>query len=860
MTAKKQSSDDRFTSPFRIFIGDEKVYDPDLEAKMDGVGTADDAAMMAYDDFNWAESKHPRAANGQFGSGGGGAKSEGPKDVSGWKQISGKLGSNPGGKYHDESGQAHYVKQSKSNDHAKNEVLASKLYHVTGAPTVAPKLVNVGGGKLGTASKWQNNEGNIDPHNPAHRMEAGKHFAAHAWLANWDAVGATHDNQARVGGKMTTMDVGGALKYRAQGKEKGSAFGNKVHELNTMRDEDVSHQNASIFGQMEESDLRASALRVASIPDQTIHDLVNEHGPGDAAEKHALAEKLIARRDHIKEVYQIKDAEFEGMHQRDENGHFISGPGQVDAPVEAPVVEAPKGNLPAPHPLSKTQVEMHKIANSDMEHSAKVDALSTHLGLSAPGGTTAKYGEKLLKAMGAAPNPLVGSAKKLPDPHPLSKVQVAMHNTANSDMDHAQKVAVIQNQLKGQSPGGSTDKYGQKLLSALGPAPSEPTGWGSVETDTPDTPAITDIAAPDPHAPVKSFMEFSQSVLHPDAPTSNANSDVQFIKDTVMLDHKLSTAQKVDQLKSYKNSYSDDPESVAFIDKCLKELAPAAPAAPAVSIPAPPSNGYGVKKVYELATGSMTKSDKIAQVKSMTAGLSNQVVQEYTSKVLDALNALPDDPVAEPPPAPTAGLVQAPPSARRTRLEAIYDNAAKPTSTQADGASEIAPSLSKTFWGSVPAEAKSAVVGYTNSDYTSINSALRAGTTDNAWLVGQINHIDELFEHGSATLTKDVVLKRGENMPSGIIDQLEATLKSGLPCVYQKEGFISASMSSKAAFSQKNTILEIVARKGIKALGVDAVSGHTENEMLMRHGQSFDIVEIERGLPGGKTRIRMVSN
>ncbi len=214
------------------------------------------------------------------------------------KKVGGQLGSNPGGKYENTSGQRFYVKQSKSPDHAKNEVLAGHLYQAAGAPILQSDLVDTGNGNLGTATEWHEGVQTIDPHNQAERREAQQHLAAHAWLANWDAVGLEYDNQGRVNGKMTTLDPGGSLLFRAQGGPKGAAFGNSVGEWDTLR-HPSNRQAHKVFGEMAPGELRKSAARVAAIPDTTIRNLVAQHGPGDEAQKRALADKLIARRDDI---------------------------------------------------------------------------------------------------------------------------------------------------------------------------------------------------------------------------------------------------------------------------------------------------------------------------------------------------------------------------------------------------------------------------------------------------------------------------------------------------------------------------------------------------------------------------------
>jgi hypothetical protein len=227
-------------------------------------------------------------------------------DADTWGKLGGKLGSNPGGKMVDPAnGQEYYVKQSKSDDHAKNEVLASKLYALAGAPAVDSELVTTKG-KLGTATKWHDDAMPIDTYSNYAKALAADNFAVHAWLANWDAAGLSFDNQAMVDGKMTTMDVGGSLLYRAQGEPKGDKFGPNVGEWESMRDPKVNPQNAEIFAAMPEEQLKKSAQKVADITDDQIMDMVDEFGPGDPGTKAKLIQTLIARRDDIAKKAGVK--------------------------------------------------------------------------------------------------------------------------------------------------------------------------------------------------------------------------------------------------------------------------------------------------------------------------------------------------------------------------------------------------------------------------------------------------------------------------------------------------------------------------------------------------------------------------
>ena len=218
--------------------------------------------------------------------------------VANWKKVGPQKGSNPGAQMEDETGLKHYVKFQKSDAHAQNEVLASRLYEAAEAPALQSKLVDIGNGKLGTATQWKEGVQLIDPNKASDRSIASENFAAHAWLANWDAAGLSYDNQGWHNGELHTLDTGGSLLFRAQGDPKGAAFGNDVTEWDSLR----SPKNAQahkLFGGMTDEQLTESAKRIASIPDDKIKALVDEHGPGTASDKADLTAKLIARRDDI---------------------------------------------------------------------------------------------------------------------------------------------------------------------------------------------------------------------------------------------------------------------------------------------------------------------------------------------------------------------------------------------------------------------------------------------------------------------------------------------------------------------------------------------------------------------------------
>lgn len=214
--------------------------------------------------------------------------------MDGWTQVGPQKGSNPGGTYKDKNGQEWYVKFPQTEDHCKNELLASKLYKAAGVEVPMLKLVSHGG-KVGIASKVVPGVSKVgaDIKNAPGALEG---FAADAWLGNYDSVGTGYDNLLKTKeGKAIRIDVGGSLLYRAQGAKK-TDFGDEVAEIDGMRDKAKNSYGAAVFSGISKSKLDESVASVLEIPDDVIGQIVGKFGPGDDAAKKALAAKLVARK------------------------------------------------------------------------------------------------------------------------------------------------------------------------------------------------------------------------------------------------------------------------------------------------------------------------------------------------------------------------------------------------------------------------------------------------------------------------------------------------------------------------------------------------------------------------------------
>lgn len=229
-------------------------------------------------------------------------------DMSHWKQVGPQKGSNPGGLFEDAAGKKWYVKFPESEDIAKNEVLAGKLYSLLGIEVPKVKLVKKGD-KVGIASQFIEGLTSKKGEELAKTPGALEGFGADAWLANWDVVGLGFDNLLTTkDGKALRVDVGGALVYRAQGGKKGDAFGSTVPEVDSLRNPATNANTASVFGGMDKRALNQSIAKVLEMPDDVITQAVEKFGPGTAAEKKALAEKLIQRKSYLSKKFPEAEA------------------------------------------------------------------------------------------------------------------------------------------------------------------------------------------------------------------------------------------------------------------------------------------------------------------------------------------------------------------------------------------------------------------------------------------------------------------------------------------------------------------------------------------------------------------------
>lgn len=775
-------------------------------------------------DAAFNEADHPRDEDGKFAEGGGGGK----LSVKGMKKVGGQLGSNPGAKMEAPDGKRYYVKFSKSKSRAQNELLASRLYEAAGAPVLAAQPVDLGEGKLGTATEWQEGVKLIDRKDPEQVRAAQANFATHAWLANWDAVGLEWDNQGMVGDKMTTLDPGGSLIFRAQGGLKGEAFGHSVGEWDTLRDP-KNHQAASIFGAMTKQELRQSAKAVVAIPDLKIRELVMEQGPGDESQRKALATKLIARKHDIARRAGLLAARHdaatwnEADHPRDPEGKFATGGGGGGGAKKSKQIIA--STVPKPFGWLEKQknAQAYKISKLAAEGIEADEPLQD-------------IADKIKAVAGGSVHGMITQLAN----------QVLAHIETEYGLDKGELgVAVKKPEVK-------------KPKAPTAAAPEAPT------------------AAPEPEPAQPPIPEPAGLPLPPKGPPEAVTG----------LLYKLATnptEQNLETIWSY--AASSNPGIAAYAGKLLNHLEapepepkPKEPEKPKVPEgPAPHASSPGQQKIYGIATKTeLPASAKITAIEavladpSVTGAYTKTFGQEWIAALGGKKTAAAPTPTPAPTPKPAAkpapkgqhgGTVVTAPThtARYKAAVARTQGAKKPHSTKDTEAHAICPSLSHGFWAKTSSANKKALGAYWNGSYGSINDALRAKTPGklSPSLQKTIDDIDEMFYAPEATLEHDVRLTRGVDVPAHKIDEWVKQLEAGVPTTIQKTGYVSTSMAETPAFSHKNTWFIMTAKKGTPALGIDTISNHTENEVLLRHGQSFEVYEIER--TPERTYVYMVS-
>ena len=183
-------------------------------------------------------------------------------------------------------GRLFYVKYPNGATQATEEVLASKLYKSAGIDVPNMELVRDKQGKvIGVASEFIPNL-TSSTQNTKHMYDS---FAVDAWLNNWDAPVIGNTLFGKNGA--VKIDVGGSLRYRAQGGYK--ELTDNVESLYTLVE-----YNPYYYNKMSTEDVCNSIKHVTEIPDEKISEILKELKIDDSE----LLNTLIKRKHYLQHV------------------------------------------------------------------------------------------------------------------------------------------------------------------------------------------------------------------------------------------------------------------------------------------------------------------------------------------------------------------------------------------------------------------------------------------------------------------------------------------------------------------------------------------------------------------------------
>jgi len=177
----------------------------------------------------------------------------GPDDLLGTK-IQAASGSNtagPSGLWKGKDGVKRYVKQYADPGQAYAEVISNETYRRLGLAAPKSGLATAKDGKLLFWSEFlEDTQGTLGQAGLTAKRadQVLDGFAADILLGNWDAVGTGLDNVVvRATGKLTRIDQGGSLLWRAQGAKKPLKVLNAIDEWDNFSNAAINPDYAKVF-------------------------------------------------------------------------------------------------------------------------------------------------------------------------------------------------------------------------------------------------------------------------------------------------------------------------------------------------------------------------------------------------------------------------------------------------------------------------------------------------------------------------------------------------------------------------------------------------------------------------------------
>lgn len=229
--------------------------------------------------------------------------------------LKGNIGGSTGAKLVERDGQKYVMKQHHGKEgQVHSEVATNQLYNLLGGKQLAPNTELIEhNGKAAMLAEHIPDAKQLSELTGQELKDAQasvrEHFALDSLLSNWDVVGLESDNILVSEAGVHRVDNGGSLEYRAQGGPKGAAFGDKVGEIDSLRDRSRNYSAAKVFGKTSDSQIRSQVAGLASRFDRSKVEAVFKQSGYSASKAKELSGKLERRLGDLKSRYLPKGVE-----------------------------------------------------------------------------------------------------------------------------------------------------------------------------------------------------------------------------------------------------------------------------------------------------------------------------------------------------------------------------------------------------------------------------------------------------------------------------------------------------------------------------------------------------------------------
>ena len=215
------------------------------------------------------------------------------------RQISGPLGSNEGGWYEEPNGERYYVKFYENPNQGRVEFVANAIYKRLGIKAASSEIIQLDGREaVASLAIPEAKYANMESQRNSDDVQKG--FVADAFLANWDVVGLGYDNIVKAKDGFYRIDNGGALIFRARGKDK-EYVSDTIPELQSMRVR--GRQAGEVFANMTEEEIGRQARELVSkLSPEDIKAVVAESGL-KGKEYDRVLTGLLGRREYLAKTY-----------------------------------------------------------------------------------------------------------------------------------------------------------------------------------------------------------------------------------------------------------------------------------------------------------------------------------------------------------------------------------------------------------------------------------------------------------------------------------------------------------------------------------------------------------------------------